>query len=201
MKGAGGGMRFGRPTAVMVLAVGLSACASTAPIPTYDLTAPQQFPPLRGAMRGQLVVQEPTALAILDTDRIVVRPGEDQVAQLSDAQWVDRLPKLLQSRIVQAFENANRLRGVARPGDRIAPDYQLVVDVRQFALTVGTEAQGEVELSAKIVAERTGRIVAARIFRATVPAASSVGGDAVRAIDEAFGRVVVELVTWASRWV
>jgi cholesterol transport system auxiliary component len=193
----GGVSRYGRVAVGAVPALALAGCLSM-PIPTYDLTAPREFPPHRGGWRGQLVVPEPTALAILDTERIVVRPGGDQVAQLSGAQWIDRLPKLLQSRIVQAFENANRLRAVGRPNDRIVADYQLVVDVRHFNLTVGGEARAEVELSAKIVADRAGRIVAAQVFRATVPAGASEGDAAVRAIDAAFSHVVTDMVVWAS---
>jgi cholesterol transport system auxiliary component len=184
---------------LVLLALALAGCATSTPVPTFDLTAPRNFPPHRGGTRGQLIVPEPTALAILDTERIVVRPGGDQVAQLSGAQWADRLPKLLQSRIVQAFENANRLRAVGRPGERIVADYQLVVDVRQFNLTVGSGAHAEVELSAKIVADRSGRIVAAEVFRASVPAQASEGDAAVHAIDVAFDRVATDMVLWAAR--
>jgi len=189
-----------RGAVLVLLALGLAACGSAA-VPTYDLTAPRAFPPHRGAARGQLLVVEPAALALLDTDRILVRPGGGQMAQLGGAQWSDRLPKLLQSRLVQAFENANRVRAVGRPGDRIVADYQLVVDVRAFNVTIGSAPTAEVELSAKIIADRAGRIVGARVFRATIPAGTGEGGDAVRAIDEAFGRVATELVLWAARLV
>lgn len=184
------------------LAAGLGGCGSllgSSAMPTFDLTAPRDFPPHGGGGRGQLVVNEPGALAILDTDRIVVRPGDGQVAQLAGAQWSDRLPKLLQARIVQSFENANRLRAIGRPGDRISADYQLVIDVRSFNLTAASSATADVEISAKIVQDRTGRVLAARVFRASVPAASTEGVEAVRAIDAAFNRVAVELVLWASR--
>ena len=190
------------PLLLGAVAVGLGGCAAltgSSSVPTFDLTAPREFPRHAGGGRGQLVVNEPGALAILDTDRIVVRPGGGQVAQLAGAQWADRLPKLLQARIVQSFENANRLRAVGRPGDRISADYQLVIDVRSFNLTAASAASAEVEISAKIVQDRTGRVMAARVFRASVPAASSEGAEAVRAIDEAFNRVAVELVVWASR--
>lgn len=168
-------------------------------LPTYDLTAPEAPARFGRGGRGQLIVAEPAALAILDTDRVVIRPARGQVAQLAGAQWSDRLPKLMQARVVQSLENANRLRGVGRPGDRIAADYQLVMDVRAFNIAITSEPVAEVEISAKIIADRAGRIVSARVFRASVPAASAEGPEAVRAIDEAFGRVVSEMVAWASR--
>lgn len=199
MRNPGRARRFARVALLAQLALALAGCATSAPVATFDLTAPHQFPPHRSAARGQLIIPEPTALAILDTERIVVRPDGERVAQLAGAQWIDRLPKLLQARLLQAFENANRRRAVGRPGERIAADYQLVVDVRQFNLSVGSSARGEVELSAKIVSDRSGRIVAAQVFRAMVPANATSGDEAVRAIDAAFDRVATEIVLWASR--
>jgi ABC-type uncharacterized transport system auxiliary subunit len=64
---------------------------------------------------GKLVIAEPTALAVLDSDKIVVRSAPGETAQFSDARWEDRLPKLVQARILQSFENASRLRAVTRP--------------------------------------------------------------------------------------
>lgn len=199
---AGRFARFGRPFAVPVLALSLSACAGlglgSKPPPAYDLTAPHPARVARAA-RGQLVIPEPTAIAVLDSERIVVRPAPDEIATLADAQWMDRLPKLLQARLVTTFENARRLRAVGRPGDRITADYELVTDVRAFQLSVSSGAEAQVEIAAKIVAARSGRIVAARVFRAVVPSDSTQAPGAVRAIDEAFGEVAVHLVRWVTR--
>ena len=151
----------------------------------------------RGAGRGQLVVAEPTALSVLNTDRIVIRT-QGEIAYLSRAQWSDRLPRLVQSRIVEGFENGSRLRAVGTPGDKLAADYQLVTEVRAFHLSVASAPMAEVEISAKVVTDRGGRVLAAKVFRASVPAASTEGPDAVSALDEAFQRVITDLVVWAS---
>ena len=151
----------------------------------------------RGVGRGQLVVVEPTALSVLNTDRIVIRT-QGEIAYLSRAQWSDRLPRLVQSRIVEGFENGSRLRAVGTPGDKLAADYQLVTEVRAFHLSVASAPMAEVEISAKVVTDRGGRVLAAKVFRASVPAASTEGPDAVSALDEAFQRVITDLVAWAS---
>lgn len=186
----------------VALTLPLAACAGLfskgAPV-TYDLTAVKGARAF-GSPRGQLIVAEPTALAILDSERIVARPAPAQVAYLADAQWSDRLPKLLQARIVQTFENASRLRAVGRPGERLMADYQLVTDIRAFNISAVAGA-AEVEIAAKVVADRSGRIVAARVFRAVVPASATEGPAAVAAIDAAFGDVAIELVKWAARLV
>jgi len=41
-------------------------------------------------------------------------------------------------------------------------------------------------------------VLATKVFRASVPAASTEGPDAVNALDEAFQRVITDLVAWAS---
>jgi cholesterol transport system auxiliary component len=188
------------------VALGLGGCAAlglggeSAP-PAFDLTAPQSFGKSFHGSRGQLVVADPSALAVLDSDRVVVRAASGEIATLPGAQWRDRLPKLLQARIIETFENANRLRGVGRPTDKLATDYQLLIDIRAFEISILNEPTAQVELTVKIVNERAGRIVAANVFRAQVPAAKAEGPEATVALDEAFGRAAVDIVRWAARYI
>lgn len=171
---------------------------SKSPPTAYSLSAAKDFPQRGRAARGQLVVVEPTALAPLDSEKILVRPSPGEAAQLGDAQWEDRLPKLMQARIVQSFENASRLRAVGRPADKIATDFVLVSEVRAFEISAA-DGQAVVEIAAKIVRERSGRIIAARVIRASVPAATTQGPGAVEALNEAFMKAARELVLWAER--
>lgn len=176
----------------------MGSVLSKGPPTAYDLAAASDFPRRSGGARGQLVIVEPVALAPYDSEKIVVRPSPGEAAQLSDAQWEDRLPKLLQARILQSFENASRLRAVGRPADKITTDFVLLTDVRAFEISAADNT-AVVEFAAKIVRERTGRIMAARVIRVTVPAASTQGAGAVAALNEAFAKVAKELVLWAAR--
>lgn len=183
--------------AVLAVALALSACGST-PMPTYNLSAPQGFS-AGGSGQGQLIVTAPTALAVLNTDKIVVEPAQGQLAYLGDAQWGDTLPSLLQARMVQAFENGSKLKRVARPGDGVVADYQLVSDIRAFGIKITPEGPvAVVELSAKVIGNQSGRILAARVFKAAVPAASTSGADATSALDAASDEVLIALVRWAA---
>jgi cholesterol transport system auxiliary component len=190
----------------VLLAVALGGCAgvgsivSKAPPPTYDLAAARDFPHRSRPARGQLVIAEPGALAPYDSEKIVVRPVPGEAAQLGDAQWEERLPKLVQARIVQSFENAHRLRAVGRPADKIAADFVLVSELRAFEISAA-DSSAVVEIAAKIVRERSGRIIAARVFHASVPAAAMQGTPAVDALNGAFAKVEKELVLWAARHV
>lgn len=176
---------------------GLGSLVTKAPGTAYSLSAATSFPRHAGHGRGQLVIAEPSALGPLDGDRILVRPAPGQLAQLGDAQWEERLPRLVQARLVQSFENANRLR-VGRPSDKIATDFSLLTDLRVFEVSAA-DGTAEVEIAAKIVNERSGRIIAARVLRATVPAQAMQGEGAVAAINEAFGQVATQIVLWAAK--
>ncbi|WP_248310221.1 ABC-type transport auxiliary lipoprotein family protein [Bosea sp. 117] len=186
----------------MVLAVSLGGCAAllgggSKAVPTFDLSAPSGFTASR-AGRGQLVVGGPTALAVFDTERIVVEPAPGQVAYLSDAQWSDRLPALFQARLLESFENGNRARSVARAGAGVTADYSLMTDIRTFGLQTYQGTEAVVEVSAKVVDDRSGRILAAEVFRARAPASGTSGAEATRALDEASDQVFIAIVKWAS---
>ncbi|MBM1172209.1 ABC-type transport auxiliary lipoprotein family protein [Microvirga arabica] len=167
-----------------------------APAPTYDLTAPREFPPHDKTMGGQLVIPEPTALVLFDTQKILIRPRAGESVAL-DAQWSDSLPKLLQAKIIQSFENADYVQTVARPIDGLAADYQLVIDIRSFQVSLTPEPRAEVEFTAKILGG-DGRIVGARILQEGVPVRATDAAAAAVGLDEAFGKAATELVLWVS---
>lgn len=193
----------------VALAFSVSACSGgvlggligtgSNPTPTFDLSAPTNFGTLPPRARGLLAVEQPTALQILDTEKIVISPNPSEVAHLSDAQWVDRLPKLMQARIVQSFENSTRIRAVAKTQDRVSADYVLVIDVRQFGIVAYDGPQAVVELSVKIVYQRGGRIAAGTVLTSRVAAGGTSGQAATLALDQAFSDVLVQMVKWTSR--
>lgn len=184
-------VQFGLAGGAMIVA---AACSVSTPVPTYDLIAPRDFGHVRPA-RGLIEVTVPTALQSLDTEKIVAEPTPGVVTYLPDAQWSDRLPKLLQARIIEAFENGARIRTVARAGDRVNADVQLVTDIRQFGIE-GNEAV--VELSVKLIGARGGRINAAKVFTARVPAATTANGAAASDLNRALASVLVDLVHWTA---
>ena len=168
---------------------------SSAPPATYDISAAPM--PKSGAGRGLLVVAEPVAVALLDSERIVVRTSDNGVSYLSGAQWSDRLPKLVQARLIQSFENARRTGSVGRPGDRLVAAFQLNSEIRTFEVQ---EATGEavVEITARIVNDKTGQIVAAEMFAARMPVGAIGGANAARVLNETVQSVMARIVAWAA---
>lgn len=170
--------------------------AQPPPKTIYELAAPTSFPPTREASSAQLAVAEPTVTLQLDTQRILVVPPASRPG-FADAQWSDAIPKLVQARLVQTFENFSLQRAVTRASTDVSPDQQLLVDIRSFQISADKEAAAEVVLTAKVVA-KDGRVLASRIFTGRVPLAEIDPARAAAAINQAFGQVAVDIVVWAS---
>ena len=80
----------------------------------------------------------------------------------------------------------------------LAADYQLLIDLRSFQITgAAATPTAHVEFAAKILGEG-GRIVGSRTFDAVVPARDVSAAGAAAALDQAFGKAVTDLVTWAA---
>jgi ABC-type uncharacterized transport system auxiliary subunit len=134
---------------------------------------------------------------MFETQRLLVRSNGVVESSFANARWSDDIPKLIQARILQSFENANRLRSVVRATEGLTASHQLLIDIRSFQLSLSPAPVAELEFTVKILADN-GRIVEARIFRMAVPAAAADARSTAAALDEAFGKAVVELVVWTS---
>jgi cholesterol transport system auxiliary component len=178
----------------VLLALVVSGCGA-GPAETFDLSALEVAHPHR-APRGQLIIAEPVASAPLDGDRILVRPSSDAVATLRGAQWRERLPRLVQTRLVQSFENGKYLKAVGRSDSRLASDFSLMTELRRFEVDV-VSGEAVVEIAAKLVHESSGRIRAAQIFTARIPSTAD-SASAVPSLDAALREVMDEMILWVS---
>ena len=189
------GVLFG----VTALASGCAALpgGGPAPLDTYELTTPDLTVSGPANPRTQILIAEPSALKSLDGQDIVVKPAPASIQFLSGAQWGDRLPKLVQARLAEAFQQSEKFAGVGKPGDGLAIDYQVVVEIRSFEVRVQPGERAHVEFFVRILNDRNGVVRAARSFDAAVPVTGT-GNDArVAAMDAAFGTVASAVVEWA----
>jgi cholesterol transport system auxiliary component len=184
----------------MLFALVLGGCAGggDSSFQTYELLAPQEFTEARRA-RGSISVALPTTIRVIDSERVIIQPTPGEVNYLSGARWSDRVPRLAQARIIQAFENSGRVRGVAREGDSLRTDFKLDSEIREFGVFVTPQKQALVELSVKLVNTQTNRVVASEVFSARADTESVDGPSATAAINSAFGKVLVDLVRWTTQ--
>jgi cholesterol transport system auxiliary component len=191
----------GRLMIVVAMLLALAGCAgglglgSSPPPDTYGLSA---APAVSGknARNRQILIDEPTALKALDSERIVIRPTPSAIEYLAQSQWSDRLPKIVQDKLVQAFENSGRVGGVGRPGEGLAIDFKIITAIRAFEIKADAGELAVVEISAKVLNDRNGVIAATNVFRATSPVTGSGNAAYVQSLDRAFEIVVAEIVGW-----
>lgn len=188
-----GGANF----AALTLALSLIAGCTSAPVTTFDLASTSMSAPRMERNGEALTVFEPGALQTFDGNTIVVRGRAGELTMLTDAQWGDRLPRLVQTQIIRAFEDAGRLGRVGRPNDGLITSRQLYTELRQFNID-STTGEAVVEISARVVETLSGKVVRARIFTGRVPVPTALSGPtAAIALDAALAQVLVEIVEWA----
>jgi cholesterol transport system auxiliary component len=188
---------FRRLAPAVLLALATAGCGGGPAPTTYDLTAPRAGARFGGAVSGQIVVTEPTAIQTLEAERIIAKDQTGAVSFLAGGQWADRLPRLIQARLIGTFENSSKLKAVSRPGERVTPDYLLNTEIRAFQISSATN-EAVVELSGRLVQDRSGRIVAGRVFTAREPVSKVDAASAAQALDTALSKVLLEMVRWVG---
>jgi cholesterol transport system auxiliary component len=176
--------------------LGLSACGGAPQRESFDLGGPGGAArTLARPLRGTLAVAEPLAVQPIDSDRIVVRTGPNEVANLAEAQWVDRLPRLVQARLIAAFDIGRATGSVVRAG--MIADRVLATEIRRFEIDV-TSGEAIVEIAAKMLDARGAPIGHGRVFSGRAPAPHSTGAAATQALDEALTATVGQIVRWTA---
>ncbi len=169
----------------------------------YDLTPKSTYGPDLPEIAAQLVIDEPTAASSVNTDRIAVKPNPYQVQYFPKARWIDRAPLMVQTMLVESFENTGKVAAVGRQAIGLSADFTLVTDLREFQATVGGGENAPitviVHLNMKIVQEPLGLIVASKSFQRQVPAVSGEMISVVIAFDTALGKTMGEAVEWTVR--
>lgn len=177
----------------------LAGCGGAAKNDTFDLSVSSgtvtQAPSFRSR---QLLIAEPTALKALDSENIVVRLSGSEVQYLGNSQWSDRLPRMVQSKLVEAFEDTGKLGGVGRPGQGLAIDYQVVTDIRAFEVDTAKNL-ATIEISVKLLNDKNGTVKAQEVFRSTARVSGSGNANFVKALDNAFASTSREIVAWTLR--
>ena len=111
---------------------------------TYDLAAATAFPTIDKTIKVQMAVADVHAILAYDTQKILVRSAQGTFSDVEDGRWADNLPKLMQAKVIESFENAHLLGKVSRPFDMLEAPYKLELTIRNFqiSLTPKPEANG-----------------------------------------------------------
>jgi phospholipid/cholesterol/gamma-HCH transport system substrate-binding protein len=161
----------------------------------YDLKIPRDFASPKKPLKEQLVMPTPTAILQLDTQRFLLAPNKD-VPGFSNAQWADSIPKMLQVKLIQSFENYDVAHAPLR-SDNPGANFQLLVDVRSFQINTDDELTAEIGFSARIL-NKDGQVVASHLFQQRKRLDKPDPASAVAAFNYAFANAATDLITWTA---
>jgi len=172
----------------------MTGVTSPPPKITYDLRALQNPGAPGKTIDVQWAIPEPTAVAMLETQRFLFSPAQEYPG-FAEAMWADALPKLIQARLIESFENYDIAHAPLRMTDIGQTEFQLLIDVRQFRIAIESGPAAEISLSARIV-DKNGKVIASRLFEEREKFANVTPAEAVSAFSEAFGRTAKNVITW-----
>jgi cholesterol transport system auxiliary component len=129
----------------------------------------------------------------------MVRDGA-KVAYYKGAAWTDRLPRLMQARMVEAFQNTGLVQAVGSRSDRLNADFELSTQVQAFQVEVNQgSADAYASLYVKVIDGNNGRMVASRGFEARVSTSHKDVDQMVVSLNQAFDQVLREVVPWVAK--
>jgi phospholipid/cholesterol/gamma-HCH transport system substrate-binding protein len=170
--------------------------AAAAPKTTYDLRAVQDVAAPGRLLKAQLGLPEPSAVAMLQTQRFLFSPAKEMPA-FAEAMWADSIPKLLQARLIEGFENYDIGHAPLRAADAPPADVQLVLDVRRFEVVTDGEPTAVIALSARLL-DKEGKVTASRLFEQRETLDKLDPASAVAAYNNAFARLSREIIGWTE---
>jgi cholesterol transport system auxiliary component len=183
----------------MLAGCGISLPGSGPAPDLYDLSPKSTFPESLPTVKWQLVVEDPTAAKSIDNDRIAIRPGVYEIKYYPNVRWTDRAPIMIQTLLIESFENSGRIVAVGRRAIGLSGDFVLKPELREFQAEGGKDGQGvqvRVRLNLKLIRVTSGIIIASESFERVEPAKSDQPNDVVAAFDEALGGVLKNAVGW-----
>jgi cholesterol transport system auxiliary component len=193
---------FRRRALSLGLLVGLASCASLLidkPKPLFQLTPKSTYPAGLPHLAGQLLVDLPLAPGGLDTARIALSRSPVSIDYFADGEWTDRATRLVQTALLESFENSRTVTAIDRETIGLGADLVLKSELRHFEAVYDSPngpPQVWVVLNLRLVKMPERKIIAQQSFEARAPAAANRIGDIVLAFDEALGKVMKETVVW-----
>jgi cholesterol transport system auxiliary component len=193
--------------AAVVLAPAATACSSLipgsgAPPQLYVLVRKTTFPPDLPSVSRQLLVDTPATPAEIDTARIALTRTPTTIDYFANAAWSDRAPAMVQSLLIESFEQTRKIPSVARDSAVLRADYILMPELRRFeARYENGEAPPTVlvRMLTRLVKMPERTIIGDDLAEGRETAAANTMDAIVEAYNEALGSVMKRLVTWTLR--
>jgi cholesterol transport system auxiliary component len=187
-----------------LLAFALSACSGIIPgtgepLKLYTLTPKSTYSGVLPKVAWQLVIETPVAPSGLNTNRIALARSQITLDYYAGATWTDSAPQLVQTLLIESFENTGRIVAVGRESVGLKPDYVLKLELREFQAEYqdsNAPPTVHVRIISKLVRMPAREIVASHTAEQKQLAAANTLDAVVDAFDTALGPVLKDIVQW-----
>lgn len=168
------------------------------PVSLYRLSPKSSFTGGLPKVDWQLVLETPTSDASLSTTRVALQRDPMQIEYYARAGWVDRAPDMLQTLMLESFENSGRIVAVGRENIGLRSDFILKTDLREFQAIYfeGTPPKVLVAFNLKLVKMPQRTIIGTVKLEQDALAASDTVDAVISAYDRALGKVLKKTVEW-----
>lgn len=200
--------RFARVVAGGFAIVGLGGCnslipgAERDPPKLYDLSPKSTFAPDLPKAHWQLVIETPVAAAGLSSARVALKRTPLQLEYFARVAWTDTAPRMVQTLMVESFENSGEIVSVGREDAGLRSDFVLKTELREFQAEYKNgegQPQIRVRINAKLVQMPERKIIASKTIEKLIPAEANAMKAIINSFDEALGKTLRALVEWALR--
>jgi cholesterol transport system auxiliary component len=187
--------------AASLIVAGCSDLIGPPAAPTIYVLKPRGTAPKSGkTAHFALSIDVPDATNSFDTTRIAISRSPNTLDFYADAAWPDRLPIVVQSVMVDAFEDSSHFDQVTRAGAGVHATYILQTEIEDFEARYDQPdgaPTAVVQIAAKLVEERTRSIVGHRTFTQEQPASANSVPAAVDALNASLGSLFEQMIDWA----
>jgi cholesterol transport system auxiliary component len=192
-----------RLSGIAVLVLSLAACSLPGggePPQLYTLSPKSTFDTNLPTVEWQLIVDRPVASAGLNSQRIALQRTPLTLDYYARANWTDQAPQMVQTLLIESFENTKKIRSVSRESTQLRADFVLQTELREFQAEYdkpNAPPEIRVRLNGKLIRMPDRTIIASNTVERKVSAEKSDMNGIVLAFDDALGKVLKQIVEWA----
>ena len=198
--------RLSRRWAPTIIVLALAGCGGlfggSSPAQLYRVTPVHVFPPGLPHLPVQVLIDEPLAPAGLDTTRIALGRSAVSIEYFADSEWADRLPLMVQTALLDSFEDSKALNAINRESLGLHADFILKTEIRHFEALYDSPNQAPevwVAIITRLVNPSGRDILSEASFERRVRAEINDVPQIVLAFQEALKGVMEEIVVWTAR--
>jgi cholesterol transport system auxiliary component len=195
--------RLSRGLVPSLLVLALASCSGlfggSGAAHLYRVTPKSTFPANLPHRPEQLLVDVPLAPAGLDTSRIALTRSAVSIDYYADSEWTERAPLLVQTALIESFENSKAVNAIDRESVGLRADFILKPELRHFEAAYDSRnAAPEVwiVINVRLVDPSERDIIAHGSFQRRERAPTNDMPSIIAAFDEALGGVMKDVVVW-----